>query len=92
MTHQFSHCTCGQPQHWPATARIGDTWACRRCGRVTRLVAPGTPGASAAGAMIRSRPPRRRFGAPRPPMRAPARAPALSLARALRTLFAALSR
>lgn len=54
MPHQINRCRCGRTRHWPANARVGDTWRCRRCGRVTTLVAPGTPGADDRGVIVPS--------------------------------------
>lgn len=46
MPHEQGRCACGKERHWPKNAQVGDKWKCYRCGRVTVLVAPGTPDAS----------------------------------------------
>ncbi len=46
MPHEMGRCPCGKRRHWPKHSKIGDKWKCRRCGRITTLVAAGTPGAS----------------------------------------------
>lgn len=54
MAHQVNKCRCGRTKHWPHNAKVGDTWACRKCGTVSTLVPPGTPGADNSGIKIPS--------------------------------------
>lgn len=57
MPHQMGICVCGRRRHWPKHAKVGDEWRCRRCGRTTVLVEPGTPGGRNVR-IVRSRKPK----------------------------------
>jgi len=52
MPHLSHYCSCGRKIHWSKYACVGETWTCRRCGRVSQLVDQG----GQPGRILRSKP------------------------------------